>query len=380
MFLLVYQILVLISLLVFFGIVLMNLRDLSGLPQGGDQPLPSVSLLVPARNEMLNIERCVRSLLRQDYPDYEIVVLDDGSTDSTPALLEGLRVESEGRLRVLKGEPLPEGWHGKAWACFQLAREAKGELMLFTDADTFHGPDALRRSAGALAVSKADMLSLTPRQELCSFWEKLVVPLVYVILMSYLPLRFVSRTRIPAFCFANGQFILFRREMYDRIEGHASVRDSLVEDVWLCRAVKKAGGRVVAFDGAGIVSCRMYRTLGGIWEGFSKNLFAGFGYRSSGFLLLMLLISVFYIVPYVFLAASLLKGMSDPATFWLPLAQIVLAILSRIIIARKFRQPLFSALLHLFSQLLLLAIACNSFYIIKSGKGAVWKGRRYNFS
>lgn len=380
MFLLVYQILVLFSLLVFFGIVLMNLRDLSGLPQCGVSPLPTASVLVPVRNEMLNIERCVRSLLRQDYPDFEIIVLDDGSTDTTPLLLEALRVESEGRVRVLKGEPLPEGWHGKAWACFQLAREAKGELMLFTDADTLHEPDALRRSAGALVASGADMLSLTPRQELGSFWEKLVVPLVYVILMSYLPLRFVSRTRIPAFCFANGQFILFRREMYDRIEGHVSVRDSLVEDVWLCRAVKKTGGRVVAYDGTSVVSCRMYRSLGGVWEGFSKNLFAGFGYRSAGFLLLMLLISVLYIVPYVFFSAALLKGMSAPATFWLPLAQIALALLSRIIIAAKFRQPVLPALLHLFSQLLLLAIACNSFYIIKAGKGAVWKGRRYNFS
>jgi chlorobactene glucosyltransferase len=380
MFLLVYQLLVLFSLLVFFGIVLMNLRDLSGLPQCGVSPLPTASVLVPVRNEMLNIERCVRSLLRQDYPDFEIIVLDDGSTDTTPLLLEALRVESEGRVRVLKGEPLPEGWHGKAWACFQLAREAKGELMLFTDADTLHEPDALRRSAGALVASGADMLSLTPRQELGSFWEKLVVPLVYVILMSYLPLRFVSRTRIPAFCFANGQFILFRREMYDRIEGHVSVRDSLVEDVWLCRAVKKTGGRVVAYDGTSVVSCRMYRSLGGVWEGFSKNLFAGFGYRSAGFLLLMLLISVLYIVPYVFFSAALLKGMSAPATFWLPLAQIALALLSRIIIAAKFRQPVLPALLHLFSQLLLLAIACNSFYIIKAGKGAVWKGRRYNFS
>ncbi|NTU97552.1 MAG: glycosyltransferase [Chlorobiaceae bacterium] len=380
MFLLVYQILVLFSLLVFFGIMLMNLRDLAPLPESGVARGPFVSVLVPARNEMLNIERCVRSLLRQDYLDYEIIVLDDGSTDETPSMLRGLLAEAGTRMRVLQGEQLPPGWHGKAWACFQLAREAKGELMLFTDADTFHEPDALRRSAGALVESGADMLSLTPRQELGSFWEKLVVPLVYVILMSYLPIRFVSRTKIPAFCFANGQFILARREIYRKIHGHASVRNVLVEDVWLCREVKKTGGRVVAFDGTSAVSCRMYRSFQGIWEGFSKNLFAGFGYRTAGFFLLMLLVSVFYILPYVFLAAAFFGAVFTPAMFWLPFAQVLLAILSRLAIAVKFRQPFISALLHVFSQLALLAIACNSFYLIRSGKGARWKGRRYNFS
>lgn len=380
MFLLVYQILVLFSLLVFFGIMLMNLRDLAPLPESGVARGPFVSVLVPARNEMLNIERCVRSLLRQDYLDYEIIVLDDGSTDETPSMLRGLLAEAGTRMRVLQGEQLPPGWHGKAWACFQLAREAKGELMLFTDADTFHESDALRRSAGALVESGADMLSLTPRQELGSFWEKLVVPLVYVILMSYLPIRFVSRTKIPAFCFANGQFILARREIYRKIHGHASVRNVLVEDVWLCREVKKAGGRVVAFDGTSAVSCRMYRSFQGIWEGFSKNLFAGFGYRTAGFFLLMLLVSVFYILPYVFLAAAFFGAVLTPAMFWLPFAQVLLAILSRLAIAVKFRQPFISALLHVFSQLALLAIACNSFYLIRSGKGARWKGRRYNFS
>jgi chlorobactene glucosyltransferase len=380
MVLLVYQLLVLFSLLVFFGILLMNLRDLAPLPAGGVPARPFVSVLVPARNEELNIERCVTSLLQQDYPDFEIIVVDDGSTDATPLLLQGLLEGSGGRLRLLKGESLPAGWHGKAWACFQLSREAKGELLLFTDADTFHEPDALRKSADALLVSGADMLSLTPRQELGSFWEKLVVPLVYVILMCYLPLRFVSCTRIPAFCFANGQFILFRKEIYRKIQGHAAVRDVLVEDVWLCRAVKKAGGRVVAFDGTDSVSCRMYRTPGAVWEGFSKNLFAGFGYRTAGFFMLMLLVSAFYIFPYGFLFFSIWHGLFTPAVFWLPLVHIVLALLSRIVIALKFRQPLLYTLLHLLSQIVLLAIAVNSFYLVKSGRGAAWKGRRYNFS
>ena len=382
-----YQIALLFSLLVFLGILLRNLIDLPSLPENPPPSATFVSILVPARNEALNIERSVRSLLRQDYEAFEILVLDDASTDATPELLRTLALESGGRMRVVQGEPLPvqnatdaRGWHGKAWACFQLGRQAKGELLLFTDADTCHEPSTLRRSVAALRESGVDMLSLMPRQELGSFWEKLVVPLVYVIVMSYLPLRLVRKSRMAAFCFANGQFILFRRELYQRINGHEAVRDAIVEDVWLCKAVKKAGGTVTAFNGTDAVSCRMYRNGREILEGFSKNLFAGLGYSTPALLFLMLLTMLFYIVPYGFLCYSLVIREFSVPLFWLPLMQVLLALFCRVMIARVFRHPLTITLLHPVSQIALLAIACNSFFLIKFGKGAYWKGRNYNFS
>jgi chlorobactene glucosyltransferase len=377
---LIYQIAVLVSLLVFLAILLRNLVDLPALPQNLPNTGPLVSVLVPARNEALNIERCVRSLLQQNYAPFEILVLDDGSTDATFELLQTLAGESNERLRILTGEPLPEGWHGKAWACDQLGRQAKGELLLFTDADTMHAADALSRSVAAMEESRSDMLSLTPRQELCSFWEKLVVPLVYVILMCYLPLRLVRTSRNPAFCFANGQFILFRRAFYKRINGHAAVREAIVEDVWLCKAVKRAGGRVVAFNGSDAVSCRMYRSFGDIWEGFSKNLYAGLGYSTSGLFLLMVLTVAFYIAPYAFFFQALYTGQFSASLFWFPLIQITVALICRLIIARLFSQSLSMVFLHLLSQVVLLAIALNSFWVIKSGRGARWKGRCYNFT
>jgi len=375
-----YQIAVFFSLLVFLGILLRNLIDLPAMPGHFPQTGVLVSVLVPARNEALNIERCVRSLLRQEYAPFEILVLDDGSTDSTAELLQQLLMESGGRLRVLQGEPLPDGWHGKAWACSQLGHQAKGELLLFTDADTCHEPDALLRTVGAMEASGADMLSLMPRQELASFWEKLVVPLIHVILMCYLPLRLVRTSRKAAFCFANGQFIFFRREFYDRINGHASVRSAIVEDVWLCKSVKKAGGRVMAFNGTDVVSCRMYRSFREIWEGFSKNLFAALGYSTAGLFVLVMLITALYLAPFAFLFYSLLVGEFILSLFWLPLMQIFIALLCRLLIALRFRQSLAMAFLHPLSQLVLLAIASNSFYSIKFGKGASWKGRNYNFS
>jgi chlorobactene glucosyltransferase len=253
-------------------------------------------------------------------------------------------------------------------------------LLLFTDADTKHEPDALSRTVGAIQASGADMLSLMPHQELASFWEKLVVPLVHVILMCYLPLRFVRTSRRAAFCFANGQFILFRRQFYDRINGHAAVKDALVEDVWLCKSVKKAGGTVVAFNGSDIVSCRMYRNFREIWEGFSKNLFAALGYSTSGLFSLIIMVAAIYLVPFAFLFRALLSGEFTVTLFWLPLAQIAVALLCRLLIALIFRQSLPMAFLHVLSQVVLLAIACNSFYRIKFGNGAIWKGRNYNFS
>ena len=376
----VYQVSVLLFLLLFLGLLLTNLIDFPCMQQNSPHEGSFVSVMVPARNEALNIERCVRSLLRQDFASFEILVLDDGSTDATPDLLKCLVAESGARLRILHGEPLPDGWHGKAWACSQLGRQAKGELLLFTDADTMHEPDALRRSVGALTESGADMLSIMPNQELGSFWEKLVVPLIHVILMCYLPVRLVRTSPRPAFCFANGQFILFRKKIYDRIGGHTAVKDALVEDVWLCKAVKKAGGSVASFNGYDVVSCRMYRNFKEIWDGFSKNLFASIGYSTPGLFLLMTLIAGLYVVPYLFIISSLFAGELSISLFWMPLFQIAIALFCRFIIARAFRQSLSIAFLHVLSQIVLLAIAFNSFRLITFGKGASWKGRNYNFS
>lgn len=381
MLLIFYQLIVLLSLLVFAGILLFNLSELQNLPESpaASGELPFVSVMVPARNEEHSIEACVLSLLAQDYPRYEVVVLDDGSEDATLDILRRLEASSGARLRIAEGEPLPDGWHGKAWACRQLGDLASGELLLFTDADTRHKPGSLSRSVAALHASGADMLTLTPYQEMEGFLEKLVIPLVYFILMCYLPLRFVRTSPKSVFCSAIGQFMLFRRDIYRSIGGHRSVKKSIVEDVWLCRAVKKAGGRVAVFNGVDVLSCRMYRSSGEIIRGFSKNLFAGLGYRSSLLFGLVILTLAFHVIPYGFLLVALQQGDFGTSLFLLPLLQIALALFCRVLIAVRFSQPAGFAFLHALSQLVLVAVALNSFAITRFGKGSQWKGRYYKF-
>ncbi|NTU93798.1 MAG: glycosyltransferase [Chlorobiaceae bacterium] len=379
---LLYQIIILVGLLVFLGIILRNLVDLPDLPSASEVPLqgPRVSVLVPARDEERNIAACVTTLLAQQYEDFEVIVLDDHSRDGTWRELQKL-VDGAGgkRLRILEGAALPEGWHGKAWACQQLATHASGELLLFTDADTRHRPETLRRSVAAIGSCRAGMLSLTPAQELGTFWEGLVVPLVYHILFSYLPIGMVRASRSPAFCYAIGQFILFRREVYRQIGGHRSVCRNIVEDVWLCKKVKQSGGTVVTFNGADAVSCRMYHGLFDIWNGFSKNLYAGLGNNAFVLFTLMLLVVLLYLVPWYFAASSLLGGALSIDGFWLPVLQICLAVISRLIISVKCRQPLWPGLLHALSQVMLLLIAMNSLRQTAFGGGPVWKGRSYPY-
>ena len=245
--------------------------------------LPMASILVPARNEERNIAGCIQSLLAQDYPCFEVLALDDGSSDATRTILEQI-AGSQPRLKVLLGSSPPAGWSGKNWACAQLAGQAQGELLFFTDADTVHQPRALRAFVTALVGERADLLSGFPLQEMHTWGERLLVPFFSWACLCFIPLRLAYRLRLPALCSAVGQMMLFRREAYEAVGGHESVRTSVVDDLALARRVKASGLRWRAVSAIDLVSCRMYHGSGEALDGFGKNLFAAFDFRLLAFL------------------------------------------------------------------------------------------------
>ncbi|MFO7674813.1 MAG: glycosyltransferase [bacterium] len=361
-------------LLVLVGIALSNLRHLAPLVRKRLTRTPRVSVLVPARDEAANIEALVRSLAAQDYPDFEVIVLDDRSTDETPALLARLQSELA-VLRVITGTELPAGWLGKQWACDQLARAATGELLLFTDADTRHAPGTLSALVAAFEAGRLDLLSAVPREETVGWAEKLVVPVVPWAILAFLPLGLAYRWRRPAFSAANGQFLAFTRAAYGRVGGHAAVRASVVDDIALARRAAGLGLRWRLCDAQDLVRCRMYRTSREVFDGFSKNLFGAFGYRLAPFLFVWLWLGVVTFQPLVVLGRWA-GGAATPAlSVGLALAAVASALALWGVSNAKFRFPWYVTLAYPAVTALAFGIAVRSVAQALTGR-AQWKGRR----
>lgn len=345
-------------------------------------PSPRVSVLIPARNEEANIGECVRSLLAQDYDDFEVIVLDDRSTDGTTAILAELQEEAAAahdkagrpRLRVLEGQELPEGWLGKHWACHQLETHADGELLLFTDADTRHGAQSLRHGVGAMQAAGADMLTAFPHEIVVTWAEKLVVPVFPFSIFSFLPLIVAYRVRAPAFAAAIGQYMIFRRAAYQQIGGYTAIRDRPVDDVALAQRIKAHGLRWRLADATRDVRCRMYRNAGEVFEGFSKNLFAGFGYKLLPFAFVWTWLAIVFLMPITLLLLWLAGAGISALDAAIAAAGVAFGVTLWGLSHLRFRFPLWLTLLYPISMLLALVIAVRSVVLAVRGR-STWKGR-----
>ncbi len=344
---------------------------------------PRISVLVPARNEARNIRRCVEALLRQDYPDYEVIVLDDRSTDATPRILAEIQAQST-RLRVLHGTDLPAGWAGKPHALHQAAAHATGDWLLFIDADTFVSPHALAAVAAKADETGADAFTIMNRQLMETFWERVVLPLVFTALSVGFTPRKVNDPNKPD-AIANGQFLMMKRAVYDAVGGHAAIRGSIVEDKDMAVRVKRGGYRLVVADGRAVAATRMYTSLPEMWEGWTKNIYLGLK-DERGLLLLGVFGAFLALMASLFMPAWPLLGLwwYLSGGGWQALGMIVTALgvwgyllYWRTRAAVDMGIPAWYALTTPLGAGVFAAMMLASAWKVLSGQGVTWKGRTY---
>lgn len=344
---------------------------------------PLVSVIVPARNEQRNIRTCVVSLLVQEYSPFEIIVVNDHSEDSTGKILAELQ-EKNPHVRVLDCAALPPGWTGKNWPCDEGYRQAQGELIVFTDADTQHAPQFLRKASSAILQEQADLLTVIPRFGTVSLAEKLIMLVLIWLAYSVFPFALMNRNRLRIVSYANGAFLMFRRNAYQKIGGHAAIRDNVIDDLTLGRRIRQSGQRCVVVNGAAVLQCRMYTCMQEIYSGFAKNLFRLFsnslpiGIAVPLSALCWLFFCLIYMLPVcaagAFFIFRLQGSLISPVTAMVAGICMLCSLGSFILVAAHFRYPRLMAFLYPVSIFLLFTIAMNS--IIRTLTGQTeWKGR-----
>ncbi len=327
---------------------------------------PLVSIVIPARDEARVIERTVRAFLAQTYANFELIVVNDRSTDATGAILRSIDHE---RLVVIDGEEPPAGWLGKPWALHQGSRRASGEILLFVDADVIYAPDALRAAVAALEQWQPALLTLLPFFEMRGFGENASMPMLAMTCFSFLPTWLSNRTRGVALAIGGGTGNLVRRDAYEAAGGHEALKDSVVDDVGLARLIRRAGGLTTVVRGDDLISLRMYHGLREVIEGFTKNSFAVFG---RNYLVAFLVVAgcvVFHILPFV------LALTGDRIS----IDTVVVITLTRLTLFRSLRYRLDNALLlHPVMCVIWLWIFVRSTWLTGVRRKLLWRGRTYD--
>ena len=354
------------------GLFLINLfvyRPLVRRQTGLAEP---VSVLIPARNEEQNIRATLEAVRASHGADFEVIVLDDHSADDTARLVSEFAAR-ETRVRLESAPPLPAGWCGKQHACHILAQRARHPLLLFIDADVRLQPHSLHRLAAFMAGTDAALASGVPRQELGTFSERLLIPLIHFVLLGFLPMPAMRRTRWPSMSAGCGQLLIARRAAYEQCGGHAMLRDSLHDGLKLPRVFRQAGFRTDLFDATDLATCRMYHTNAGTWRGLGKNATEGLAAPGTIVPMTALLLGG-QVLPFAMLALA-----PQLSTLGLACAAgaAALAFLPRLVAAALFRQSLGGALLHPLGVLALLAIQWHALARHLLGRPAEWKGRSY---
>lgn len=323
-----------------------------------------VSVLIPVRNESVNIEECLKCASGQNYQNIEIIVLDDMSEDDTYSkAIEYSKKDS--RIKVIKGSSTPDGWRGKPWACMQLSRHCEGSYLLFIDADVRLSVSAVGSVLSEAVISNADLLSVFPEQVMKSIGEKITVQILNWLMLSFLPVKKVFSSANPKFAAANGQFMFFKSSSYLKYGGHALVSDKIVEDIEFARILKKNNYKVKLMLSKNIVSCRMYLSLSECINGFTKNYFPGSSMPPAFFIITLLITAFAYLSP---LALVFFNHIYIYLILVIVVQNIIVSYLStQNIILNLFLFP--------FQIIMMVYIGFRSLILLNSGK-VYWKNRK----
>lgn len=335
---------------------------------------PFISVCVPARNEARDIRACLTSLLQQRYPRFEVIAVDDNSTDDTGGIIRSLTKEFP-NLLYLKGQALPQGWLGKPYALHQAWQKAKGEYLVFTDADPVFQPHALTSAVHAMISRDLDMMTLMPGTEFGSFWERAVQPVVFgfiATLSRFKKINSPDSTSAMGF----GAFIMVRRAVYERIGGHAGVKHEVLEDVMLAKRAKQAGCKLLAADAKTIFSIRMYHSLQEIWTGWRKNIFIAMKKSILRTLYYILMILGFLVTPYLVFG---MNAATASGFFWIGVSLVAWAamIAASWVFCGELGLSRWNAFLFPLGAVIMIGIMLNSMrHILVKGQ-TEWRGRKY---
>lgn len=334
----------------------------------------AVSILIPARNEESCIRAAVMAALESTGVSVEVIVLDDHSDDKTGEIVRSLHALDD-RVRLEVAPALPAGWCGKQFACSVLSGMASHDVLCFVDSDVRLRPDGLARMVAFLEKSKASLVSGFPHQELGSFFEKLLLPLMHFLLLGFLPIDSMRKFRAPSLGAGCGQIFVAEKTAYLRAGGHGAIRASRHDGIKLPKAFRQIGLHTDLCDATDVADCRMYQNASEVFSGLLKNANEGIAAPIRIFVFTVLLLGG-HVLPEIVLFCALYKQQFKQA-FWLSLLAVVMSMLMRVLASYRFRQPLFEALLHPFAIVVFLGVQWKARFRDLSGRPAVWKGRTY---
>jgi len=372
-----YMILILAT--VSFLITISNLRFLESLNSSFNtyygKPLKfSVSILVPARNEELRIKQCLEALMAQTDNSIEIIVLDDRSTDDTSNIIQKI-IKADIRAKMISGSNLPDGWVGKNWACHQLAKAAKGDYLLFIDADTILSEGTVSVAVMESLARKIDLLTVMPKRIASCIAEQLMFPFIDWASFCWIPMKAAHKSHNPHLSATFGQFMLFKREAYDSIGGHESIRGNPFDDFELGRMTKRQGLKWMLFEGASYVKVLPYKGNIDAFKGISRSIFPAVDYRVSVLALLSVVVLTLGFLPPLTVAINYIGSDQRTIILIIALASIILIIIPWYIICRKFNHSLITIPFYPFSIALMVIIGIHSLTTYGFGV-TLWKGRR----